>query len=88
VATADAGLVSNANTSCECATHWYVLGMVRTLDLTDWAGRWVALDEHDKAVRDAATLQDLMAILHAEGVERVSIMRAPVPGEPVVYGLG
>jgi hypothetical protein len=29
-----------------------------------------------------------MAILDAEGVEGVSIMRAPVPGEPVVYGLG
>lgn len=88
MATADAGLVSNANTSCVCATHWYVFGMVRTLDLTGWAGRWVALDDHDIVVRDAETLEDLMAILDAEGVEGVSIMRAPVPGEPVVYGLG
>jgi len=38
--------------------------------------------------RDAETLKDLMAILDAEGVEGLSIMRAPVPGEPVVYGLG
>lgn len=62
--------------------------MVRTLDLTSWAGRWVALDGHDNVARDAETLMDLMAILDAEGVEGVSIMRAPVPGEPVVYGLG
>jgi hypothetical protein len=62
--------------------------MVRTLDLADWAGRWVALDEHDHVARDAETLEDLMVILDAEGVEGVSIMRAPVPGEPVVYGLG
>ena len=71
-----------------CPTHWYVLGMVRTLDLTDWAGRWVALDEHDRVVRDAETLEDLMSIIDTDGLEGVSIMRAPVPGEPVVYGLG
>jgi hypothetical protein len=29
-----------------------------------------------------------MAILDAEGVEGLSIMRAPAPGEPVVYGVG
>jgi len=29
-----------------------------------------------------------LAILDAVGVEGVSLMRAPVPGEPVVYGLG
>ena len=62
--------------------------MVRTLDLTDWAGRWVALDEHDRVVRDAVTLEDLMSIIDTDGLEGVSIMRAPVPGEPVVYGLG
>jgi len=62
--------------------------MVRTLELADWAGRWVALDEHDHVARDAETREDLMVILDAEGVEGVSIMRAPVPGEPVVYGLG
>ena len=71
-----------------CPTHWYGLDMVRTLDLTDWAGRWVALDEHDRVVRDAETLEDLMSIIDTDGLEGVSIMRAPVPGEPVVYGLG
>lgn len=62
--------------------------MVRTLDLAKWAGRWVALDDDDQVQRDAETLKDLMAILDAEDVEGLSIMRAPVPGEPVVYGLG
>ena len=80
--------VSNTNSSCVCPTHWYGLDMVRTLDLTDWAGRWVALDEHDRVVRDAETLEDLMSIIHTDGLEGVSIMRAPVPGEPVVCGLG
>jgi len=56
--------------------------------LADWAGRWVALDEHDQVGRDAETLEDLMTILETDGVEGVSLMRAPVPGEPVVYGLG
>lgn len=31
--------------------------------------------------------EDLMEILDADGVEDASITRAPVPGEPVVYGL-
>lgn len=62
--------------------------MVRTLDLAKWAGRWVALDDDDQVQRDAETLKDLMAILDAEDVEGLSIMRAPVPGEPGVYGLG
>ncbi len=80
--------VSNTNPSCVRPTHWYVLGMVRTLDLTDWAGHWVALDEHDRVVRDAETLADLMSIIDTDGLAGVSIMRAPAPGEPVVYGLG
>lgn len=62
--------------------------MVRTLDLAGWAGRWIALDQNDVVLRDAATLKALLAIVDADGLKRVSIMRAPVPGEPVVYGLG
>lgn len=65
-----------------------VSSMVRTLDLAQWAGRWVAIDEDDRVQRDAGSLKELMAILDAEGVEGLSIMRAPAPGEPVVYGLG
>lgn len=34
------------------------------------------------------TLKALLAIVGADGIERVWIMRAPAPGEPVVYGLG
>lgn len=37
--------------------------MVRTLDLANWAGRWIALDESDRVARDAETLEDLMAAL-------------------------
>ena len=63
-------------------------GMVRTLDLAEWAGRWVALDQDDRVQRHAATLSELMAVIDADGVEGLDIMRAPVPGEPVVFGLG
>lgn len=62
--------------------------MVRTLDLSRWAGRWVALDDDDVVQCDAETLGDLHALLDAEGIEDVEIVRAPVPGEPVVFGLG
>jgi len=62
--------------------------MVRTPDLAKWAGRWVALDENDVVLRDADTLKELLAIVEVDGIEGVSIMRAPAPGEPVVYGLG
>jgi hypothetical protein len=62
--------------------------MVRTLDLSRWAGRWVALDDDDVVQRDAETLGELHALLDAEGIEDVEIVRAPVPGEPVVFGLG
>ena len=62
--------------------------MVRTLDLAGWAGRWVAIDQTDVVLRDADTLKALLAIVDADGIEGVSIKRAPVPGEPVVYGLG
>lgn len=63
-------------------------GMVRTLDLAEWAGRWVALDNEDQVQRHAATLSELMAVIDADGMEGLEIMRAPVPGEPVVFGLG
>jgi hypothetical protein len=62
--------------------------MLETFRLAKWAGRWVALDEDDEVQADADTLKALMAIVDADGLEGVSIMRAPVPGEPVVYGVG
>lgn len=68
--------------------RWCSQAMVRTPDLAKWAGRWVALDENDVVLRDADTLKELLAIVEVDGIEGVSIMRAPAPGEPVVYGLG
>ena len=62
--------------------------MVRTLDLTEWAGRWVALDQDDVVVCDAETIDELLVLLKAERIEGASVVRAPVPGEPVVFGLG
>ena len=70
------------------AVHWYDLAMVRTLDLTKWAGRWVAVDADGNVCRDAASLAELMAIIDADGIEGAEVMRSPAPGEPVVYGLG
>lgn len=66
----------------------YCSDVVRTLDLRNWAGRWVALDADDEVVRDAETLGELMAIAKAEWLIEVTMMRAPVPGEPVLWGSG
>ncbi len=62
--------------------------MARTLDLTQWAGRWVALDQKDVVVRDAESIDELLATLERDGIEGTSVVRAPVPGDPVVFGLG
>jgi hypothetical protein len=62
--------------------------VVRTLDLTNWAGRWVAVDGHGRVRRDADSLSDLVSALAADGIADLEVMRAPSPGDPVVYGLG
>lgn len=62
--------------------------MVRTLDLTPWAGRWVAVDAADHVCCDAPTLAELLEILATADLGDVEVMRAPAPDEPVVYGLG
>lgn len=62
--------------------------MVRTLDLAEWAGRWVAIDRNDKVQRDSESLEDLVAQIESERIEGLSILKAPVPGEAVVYGIG
>jgi hypothetical protein len=62
--------------------------MVRTLDLAEWAGRWVAIDKNDEVQRDSESLEDLFEMIESEAIEGLSILRAPVPGEAVVYGLG
>jgi len=65
-----------------------IASVVRTLDLTKWAGRWVAVDRDGRVRRDADSLSDLMSALAADGIADLEVMRAPLPGDPVVYGLG
>ncbi len=61
--------------------------MIRTLNLDAWAGMWVAVDQ-DGAVRaSAAELDALIAEVDRLDLD-AEIMRAPVPGEPLVFGLG
>ncbi len=62
--------------------------MARTLELTPWAGGWVALDSTDHVCCDAPTLAELLDTLATAGLGDVEVMRAPGPDEPVVYGLG
>lgn len=62
--------------------------MLRTLDLTQWAGRWVAVDAANHVCCDAASLAELLDVLAISDVGDVEVMRAPAPDEPVVYGLG
>lgn len=66
----------------------YALFVVRTLDLTEWAGRWVGVDSEGLVRCDAASLAELLSVVADRGVHDVQVMRAPAPGEPVVYGLG
>jgi hypothetical protein len=61
--------------------------MVRTLDLQAWAGKWVALDVDDTVLLFAEELSDLISEVDRLDLE-VEILRAPVPGEPLVFGLG
>ena len=62
--------------------------MVRTLDLSPWAGRWVAVDATNHVRCDAPSLAQLLDLLALAEVGDVEVMRAPAPDEPVVYGLG
>jgi hypothetical protein len=62
--------------------------MIRTLDLTPRAGRWVAVDSADHVCCDVPTSAELLDALAAAGLGEVEVMRAPAPDEPVVYGLG
>ena len=62
--------------------------MVRTLDLHHWAGQWVAVDPDGQVHASADELSDVIAQAEQLGVDDLEIMRAPLPGEPVVFGLG
>jgi hypothetical protein len=62
--------------------------MIRTLDLAQWAGQWVAVDDDGHVHAAAAELADVIADVKRRHLEGVAVMRAPVPGEPIVFGLG
>jgi hypothetical protein len=62
--------------------------MVRTLDLAQWAGQWVAVDARGRVHASAIELGDLVRHIEQEQLAGVEVMRAPVPGEPLVFGLG
>ena len=62
--------------------------MVRTLDLHHWAGQWVAVDPDGHVHASADELSDVIAQAERMDIDDLEIMRAPVPGEPVVFGLG
>lgn len=62
--------------------------MVRTLDLHHWAGQWVAVDPGGHVHASADELSDVIAQAERMDIDDLEIMRAPVPGEPVVFGLG
>jgi hypothetical protein len=60
----------------------------RWLDLTSFAGRYVALDlDTDEVLADAATMPELIDIIRERGL-KASIIRAPREDEPVLVGLG
>lgn len=65
-----------------------IASMTRTLDLTPWAGRWVAVDNAGNVRCDGASLTELLDVVARGNVGEVEVMRAPAADEPIVYGLG
>ena len=61
--------------------------MIRTLNLGEWAGLWVGVGKDGTVLASASELDALIAQVDERDLD-VEIMRAPVPGEPVVFGLG
>ena len=57
-------------------------------NLSDYPGRYVAIDDTtDRVVADAASLIELWELIRDQSL-MVSIMRAPREDEPVLVGLG
>ena len=67
-------------------TIYRVSMTARTLDLANFAGRWVALDETHVVLRHAATLAGLLAVLDSEGLFGREICRAPGVEDPIDFG--
>jgi hypothetical protein len=57
--------------------------------LSEFAGKWVAVDRHTgRAVAAAETPYALSAEIRTRGLEDVAIVRAPDETEPELVGLG
>jgi hypothetical protein len=67
-------------------TIYRVAMTARTLDLANFAGKWVALDETNAVIRHAATLAGLLAVLDSEGLVGREICRAPGVDDPIDFG--
>ncbi len=62
--------------------------MVRTLQLDEWVGEWVAVDRSGHVLAHAAQLRALIAEVEDRALFETEIMRAPDPSAPVSYGFG
>ena len=60
--------------------------VVRTLNLANRAGQRVALDVNDQVARAERTLSGLLAAIDAEGLEGLTVCRAPWPDTPIDFG--
>lgn len=62
--------------------------MVRTLQLGEWVGEWVAVDRSGCVVAHAVELRALITEVRERALFDTEIMRAPDPAAPVSYGFG
>lgn len=63
-------------------------GMVRTLNLREWAGLWVAIDSDGRVRLSSEDVEQVISEIERLELDGLEIVRAPIPGEPVVFGLG
>ena len=62
--------------------------MVRTLNLREWAGLWVAIDSDGRVRLSSEDVEHVISEIERLELDGLEIVRAPIPGEPVVFGLG
>ena len=61
--------------------------MIRRLELSAWAGQWVALDVDDQVCYAAPTSDVLLDTIASESLVDVEILRVRIAGEPVYASL-
>jgi hypothetical protein len=62
---------------------------MRTAEISQFQGRWVALDRaSDAVVADAADLQALYCVIEKQHLADIVIQRVPARDEPLFIGLG